>query len=136
MNLYTMVGSGIGSSEAIALSQRLAAWHDTMVAHERQLRGERVEELCDDECPHAEARALWNEAVETFGVRAQDMTFLRTRAMVGTARSREDVASTDIASGGADRGHRPAGGGGRTIGRHSEPYVRPSARPRAAALEL
>ena len=30
--------------------------------------------------PHAEARVLWNEAVETFGVRAQDLTFLRARA--------------------------------------------------------
>lgn len=83
MNLYTMVGSGIGSAEAAALSLRLSAWHDAMVAHERKIRVGRIEAACDDECPHAEAPALWNEAVEAFGVRAQDLTFLRTRAMGG-----------------------------------------------------
>ena len=51
-----------------------------MVVHERKIRGGRTEELCDEECPHAEARVLWNEALETFGVRAQDLTFLRARA--------------------------------------------------------
>lgn len=80
MHLYTIVGSGIGSVEAAALSTRLAAWHDAMVVHERRLRGGHTGEFCDEECPHAEARVLWHEAVETFGVRAQDLTFLRTRA--------------------------------------------------------
>ena len=79
MHLYTIVGSRIGSSEAAALSARLAAWHDAMVVHERRIGGHTAE-FCDEECPHAEARVLWKEAVETFGARAQDLTFLRTRA--------------------------------------------------------
>jgi hypothetical protein len=53
-----------------------------MVAHERKIRAGRSEEVCDEECPHGEARTLWNEAVETFGERARRLTFLRSRAMV------------------------------------------------------
>jgi hypothetical protein len=93
MHLYTMVGSGIGSQEAAAtLSARLVAWHDAMVAHERKIRVKQTEEVCDEECPHAEARALWPEAVETFGDRARELTFLRTRA-TGAESSGELVAS-------------------------------------------
>jgi hypothetical protein len=79
--MYAMVGSGIGSPEATALRARLVAWHDAMVAHERKIRAGRSERGCDEECPHAEARLLWNEAVETFGEGAYGLTFLRTRAM-------------------------------------------------------
>jgi hypothetical protein len=64
MNLYSMVGSGNGTSEAAVLSVRLATWHDAMVGHERKIRAGR-EEPCDEECPHAEARVLWVEALET-----------------------------------------------------------------------
>ena len=80
MNLYTMIGSGLGSLEATALGKRLAAWHDAMVAHERKIRVGRTEELCDEECPHAEARSLWVDAIEIFGDRAQQLRFLRSRA--------------------------------------------------------
>jgi hypothetical protein len=52
-----------------------------MVAHERKLRLRSGAEECGDECPHVEARALWSEAVETFGTRANELTFLRTRAL-------------------------------------------------------
>lgn len=38
MNPYTLIGSGLGTAEAVSLSQRLAAWHDAMVAHKRRLR--------------------------------------------------------------------------------------------------
>ena len=38
MNLYAVIGSGMGTPEAVALGVRLAAWHDAMVAHERLLR--------------------------------------------------------------------------------------------------
>ena len=87
MNLYTMVGGGIGSHEAAGLRTRLVAWHDAMVAHERKIRAGRTERGCDDECPHAEAQHLWSEAVETFGEAAHELTFLRTRAM-DTAKAR------------------------------------------------
>lgn len=79
MTPYTILSSGVATPEAAALSTRLSAWHDAMVAHERKLRAGRTDP-CDDECPHAEARALWTEAVATFGERARDLLFLRSRA--------------------------------------------------------
>lgn len=87
MNLYTMVGSRIGTSEATALSARLAIWHDAMVTHERKIRVGRPSAVCDEECAHAEARTLWIEALDVFGDRAQELTFLRSRARAATARS-------------------------------------------------
>jgi hypothetical protein len=80
MNVYAMVSSSVGTNEAMSLSARLAAWHDAMVAHERRLRGGRADDRCDDECPHAEAQALWHEAIDALGARAQELTFLRSRA--------------------------------------------------------
>jgi len=81
MNPYAMVSSGVNTNEGASLAARLAAWHDAMVAHERKLRMDHAGEICDDECPHVEARLLWNEAVETFGSRAQELKFLRSRAL-------------------------------------------------------
>ena len=80
MNPYMIPNSGLTAYEATALSARLSAWHDAMVAHERRLRLGTTSDACDDECPHAEARALWSEAVAAFGTRAQELTFLRSRA--------------------------------------------------------
>ena len=80
MNPYTMLSSGLDTHEATVLSARLSAWHDAMVAHERRLRAGTTSDACDEECPHAEARALWSEVVETFGAGAQRLTFLRSRA--------------------------------------------------------
>jgi hypothetical protein len=80
MNLYVLLGSRAGTSEAASLSERLAAWHDTMVAHERRLRVARPGDRCTDECPHVEARMLWEEAVTTFGDRASELRFLRSSA--------------------------------------------------------
>jgi hypothetical protein len=91
MNPYTILSSGLGTRQATALSVRLSAWHDAMVAHERRLRAGATSDDCDDECPHAEARTLWSEAVATFGARAQDLLFLRLHArdtrLVSHARS-------------------------------------------------
>ena len=80
MNPYTMLSSGQPGHEAAALTARLSAWHDAMVAHERRLRSAVATDACDDECAHAEARALWPEAIATFGARALEFTFLRSRA--------------------------------------------------------
>jgi len=132
MKLYTVVGSGIGSADAAALSARLAAWHDAMVVHERRIRGGRTEELCDEECPHAEAPVLWNEALETFGGRAHDLTFLRTRAMTGSSLASKSVVSTDVAST-ADRAN---GSRGTPNERGSNPFVRSPERRLPATLEL
>ena len=102
MNLYSMVGSGNGTSEAAALSLRLATWHDAMVAHERKIRAGR-DEVCDEECPHAEARTLWVEALETFGDRAQELTFLRSRATDRRSERGRISRSADSNSGVASR---------------------------------
>jgi hypothetical protein len=80
MNLYTNLSSGLGARDATDLGARLSSWHDAMVAHERRLRSGVASDACDDECPHAEAQALWSEAVTAFGERAQELTFLRSRA--------------------------------------------------------
>ena len=73
MNIYQMIGNAVGTVEAAELAERLAHWHDRMVAHER--RGT----PCADECPHAEAGPLWDEAVQRFGARAGELRFLRSR---------------------------------------------------------
>jgi hypothetical protein len=80
MNLYAALSSGSATGEGVALSARLSAWHDAMVAHERRRNVGRPSEACDDECPHAEALELWTEAVAMFGSRAHELTFLRSRA--------------------------------------------------------
>jgi hypothetical protein len=97
MNPYTFLSSGLDTRDAADLSARLSAWHDAMVAHERRLRRGPAGHACDDECPHAEARALWSEAVATFGERAHDLTFLRSRAqparrMASTPRLQSEAA--------------------------------------------
>jgi hypothetical protein len=89
MNPYTMLSAGLGTHEAVALSARLSAWHDSMVAHERRHRAAATPDACDGECPHAEARRLWSDAVDLFGPRAQGLTFLRSRAQA-TRRSAID----------------------------------------------
>jgi hypothetical protein len=107
MNLYTMV-AGNGTSEAMALGVRLAAWHDAMVAHERKIRAGRPGEVCDEECPHADARMLWGEALRAFGDRAQELTFLRSRALAGADRPQRDKAAPGT-SRAINRSRRPSG---------------------------
>lgn len=88
MNIYRSIGSNVGTAEAVELADRLAAWHDAMVGHERLARGG---EACGDECPHSGARALWEQAVETFGERAAELSFLRSR---GAAARRDARAAS------------------------------------------
>ena len=91
MNPYAILGSGVGTAEAASLCARVTVWHDAMVAHERRLRTGRAGDACDDECAHVEARTLWAEAVATLGSRANELTFLRSRA-VASGRNSEEVA--------------------------------------------
>ena len=104
MNPYLMLGSGLDTNDATALSARLSAWHDAMVAHERRLRTGRTSDACDDECPHAQATVLWSEAVTTFGSRAHELTFLRSRASGAASRSRGGGAARQPMSEAADTG--------------------------------
>jgi hypothetical protein len=80
MRLYSLVGAAVGTTEATSLSRRLAAWHDAMVAHERRLGSGGADDRCDEDCAHSEASALWADAVATFGDRAHELMFLRSRA--------------------------------------------------------
>ena len=84
MNPYAIVG--IGTTEAALLRVRVMAWHDAMVAHERRLRSGKTPDACDDECPHVDARALWVEVSALLGPRANELTFLRSRALPDSSR--------------------------------------------------
>ena len=101
----TILSSGVGTPEASDLSARLSAWHDAMVAHERKLRSGASRDACDDECPHAEARTLWSEALAIFGARAHNLVFLSSRAQ-GTRRRLHTSAPHDVAVA-ADYARRP-----------------------------
>jgi hypothetical protein len=81
MNPYAMLASHVGTQEAASLGTRLTAWHDAMVAHERRLRATPKLDVCNDECPHSEARGLWGEAVAIFGASAMRLSFLRSHGM-------------------------------------------------------
>ena len=95
MNLYTFLGNGVGTSEAAALSERLGTWHDAMVSHERRLRGGHARDVCDEDCPHAEAPELWAKAVTTFGDRADELSFLRSHAIDATRGSADDARARE-----------------------------------------
>jgi hypothetical protein len=83
MYLYARLSSISGTQDPASLGARLTAWHDAMVAHERRLRAGGTNDRCDDECPHAEAQALWREAVTVLGAHARELTFLQSRARSG-----------------------------------------------------
>lgn len=86
MNPYAIADLASGTADAASLRARLQAWHDAMVTHERRLRVDPAAGPCDDECPHAEATALWREVAALLGSRASELTFLRSRALgAGTA---------------------------------------------------
>jgi hypothetical protein len=102
MNPYLMLGSAFGTNEATSLSARLSAWHDAMVSHERRLRAGRTSHVCDDECPHAEARALWSDALAIFGRCARELTFLRSRANDSSRRSKAGAAAREPMAEAAD----------------------------------
>jgi hypothetical protein len=120
----------------VALSARLATWHDAMVTHERQIRAGRAEAVCDEECPHAEAHALWVEALEVFDDRAQELTFLRSRAKVAAQSSEKRVASAELLFETADRGRRSHRSGRKAVARETKVFVGTSEQSRAATAEL
>ena len=80
MNPSTHIRLAARTPEALGLFERLTAWHDEMVAHERHLRT-RAESGCGEDCPHVEARELWADAQAALGARARELAFLRSRAM-------------------------------------------------------
>ena len=136
MNPYVMLGSGIGTSEAASLSARLAAWHDAMVAHERRLRTGRTADTCDEDCPHVEARTLWAEALATFGSRAGELTFLRSRAIGAARQSEELIAPPETMSEAADIVPRPSRTLHSATARRSKSVTGSSEQSRPSTAEL
>jgi hypothetical protein len=107
MNPYTLIGSGLGTTEAVSLAQRLTEWHDGMVLHERRLRAGRAGHGCDEDCAHSAARTLWEEALTMFGERAHELSFLRSRAYVATGRSEDAAVPASAQESPAVDTHRP-----------------------------
>jgi hypothetical protein len=135
MNPYGIVGSGIGTAEAASLRARLMAWHDAMVAHERRLRSGQTTDVCDDECPHVEARTLWAEMVAMLGARANELTFLRSRALA-SASSDQLTASVKSVLPEADTGHRSRAMRTGSAPRRSDSLVHSPDPSRMATAEL
>ena len=134
MNPYAIVSSVMGTAEAASLRARLMAWHDAMVAHERRLRLGETTDICDDECPHVDARALWAETLEMLGSRARELTFLRSRALSAHASSNQRAVSAETASRDAGTTRRSSAMRSATTRRSSESSSEsPSARRMAAA---
>jgi hypothetical protein len=136
MNPYAMLASGSATSTSSALAARLAAWHDAMVTHERRIRTGRTGDVCNDECPHVEARTLWAEALAAFGERARELSFLCSRAKSNA----EQIASTVGArSHKSERAadERPADGEWRRAVRDPQgrPVTSPALRPRRMMTE-
>ena len=136
MNPYGVVSSGIGTVEAESLRGRLMAWHDAMVAHERRLRSGQSTDVCNDECPHVEARTLWAETAAMLGARANSLTFLRSRALGSPASADRVVEAAGTISQETDS-QRPSSVT-REISRRglSKARVVSSDQPRIATAEL
>jgi hypothetical protein len=75
------VGLNLTEGEVTSLRARLMAWHDAMVAHERRLKSSQATDICHEDCPHVAASRLWAEASALLGTQANDLTFLRSRAV-------------------------------------------------------
>lgn len=136
MNPYAMLASGNNTSIASSLAARLAAWHDSMVLHERRLRTGRSGDVCDDECAHVEARTLWAEALAAFGNRAHELVFLRSRA-TSPERPRANTAAAQPRESERAGSGRSADGEWKWAARHprGRPVVSPSARPQRTTTE-
>jgi hypothetical protein len=82
MNPYRSLGNALGTRAALDLAERLSAWHDSMVMHQRRAGVSRGR-ACAADCPHVQAPQLWAEALDLYGPRAHGLGFLRTHATAG-----------------------------------------------------
>jgi hypothetical protein len=83
IDAYHQIANKVGSQEAHDLASELAAWHDAMVKHRRQLvstGGDPDRHPPVEDCPHALAPALWKRATQVFGSDAEMLVFLRDSA--------------------------------------------------------
>ena len=80
LDVYRQVAYRVGTNQALALAHELSAWHDAMVSHQRTLGrlGFSLDACAGwDECAHALARELWQQATEVLGPHADDLAFLK-----------------------------------------------------------
>ena len=136
MNPYGIVGAGIGTPDAASLRARLMAWHDAMVAHERRLRSGHTTDGCNDECPHVEARALWAEVSAMLGPRANELTFLRSRALGASAPSDQIATSVKSVQRERDAEHHSSATRKAAAPRRSGSFIDSADPSRMAAVEL
>jgi hypothetical protein len=95
MSLYRSLANAVGTREALALAPRLAAWHDAMVVHQRRAGSVRGP-LCNGDCPHTDAEALWSKALEAYGERAHELRFLRGHGMASFHEAGHRVAEARV----------------------------------------
>jgi len=91
--VYQQLAARAGTGPARELARELMLWHDAMVRHERRLAAAgRGQAACTgDDCPHTEARGLWERAVHVFGTDARTLHYLRAAAGKEGARTSGDL---------------------------------------------
>lgn len=78
--IYRAFLNRVGTDRALALAHDLERWHGRMERHRDEIM--RLGFAPDghprwDDCPHAEARRLWDRAVDVLGSGAVELAFLR-----------------------------------------------------------
>jgi len=72
-DVYRGLVDHVGTNDALVLAQQLEHWHDSMVAHRASIGRLGFPPDGHPEwanCPHVEARRLWDRAVRVLGRRA------------------------------------------------------------------
>lgn len=95
MNFYRQVANRVGSPEAVDMIDEMSEWHDRMVAHLRAPKGSGLSR-CDDECPHADARRLWQATRNVFGEAAGEFEFLKRHGATGTPAAPPSASPTSL----------------------------------------
>ena len=85
-DVYRAFANRVGTSDALAFAHNLQHWHDAMELHRESLT--RLGFAPDghpewEDCPHAEARRLWHEALRVLGSRAGELEFLHACVFEG-----------------------------------------------------
>ena len=81
-DVYRGLVNHVGTNDALVLAHQLEHWHDSMVSHRASLTRLGFPPDGHSEwanCPHVEARRLWDRAVRVLGRRAWELEFLHAR---------------------------------------------------------
>lgn len=79
-DIYRALLNRVGTDRALVLAHDLERWHGLMEQHRDEIM--RLGFAPDghpswEDCPHADARRLWDRAVHVLGSRAGELEFLR-----------------------------------------------------------